>query len=47
MARGYPGERSAAVARERGEKGIPVAPKVWRELNDRAAELGVTPPDPA
>ncbi|MGW0816652.1 Ldh family oxidoreductase [Streptomyces viridiviolaceus] len=43
----YPGERSAAVARERGEKGIPVAPKVWRELTERAAELGVTPPGPA
>ncbi|MGW4317910.1 Ldh family oxidoreductase [Streptomyces sp. NPDC004684] len=40
----YPGERSASVARERGAKGVPVAPKVWRELNERAEQLGVTPP---
>jgi ureidoglycolate dehydrogenase (NAD+) len=37
----YPGERSAAVAAERAEKGIPVAPKVWRDLTERAWELGV------
>ncbi|NEB03442.1 Ldh family oxidoreductase [Streptomyces sp. SID13726] len=36
----YPGERSAMVAAERGAKGIPVPAKVWRELADRAAELG-------
>ncbi|MFB7651023.1 MULTISPECIES: Ldh family oxidoreductase [unclassified Streptomyces] len=41
----YPGERSAAVAVERGARGVPVAPKVWRELTRRAAALGVTPPD--
>lgn len=40
----YPGERSAAVAAERGEKGIPVAPKVWRELTERAEQLGVPVP---
>ncbi|MDT7840382.1 Ldh family oxidoreductase [Streptomyces justiciae] len=40
----YPGERSAAVAEERGEKGIPVPPKVWRELTDRAEQLGVPVP---
>lgn len=40
----YPGERSAAVAEERGEKGIPVAPKVWRELTERAEQLGVPVP---
>ncbi|MFD7709662.1 Ldh family oxidoreductase [Streptomyces sp. NPDC059785] len=40
----YPGERSAAVAAGRGAAGIPVAPKVWRELLDRAEQLGVTPP---
>jgi ureidoglycolate dehydrogenase (NAD+) len=40
----YPGERSAAVAAERGEHGVPVAPKVWRDLTDRAGRLGVTPP---
>lgn len=43
----YPGERSAAVAAERGEQGIPVAPKVWHELNERAAALGATVPAPA
>ncbi|MBD0844031.1 Ldh family oxidoreductase [Streptomyces sp. TRM68416] len=40
----YPGERSAAVAAARGERGVPVAPKVWRELTESAAKLGVTPP---
>ena len=40
----YPGERSAAVAAERGEKGIPVAPKVWRDLTEQAEKLGVTLP---
>ncbi|UUU29338.1 Ldh family oxidoreductase [Streptomyces sp. CA-210063] len=40
----YPGERSAAVAATRGEKGIPVAPKVWRELTQHAEKLGVTLP---
>ena len=41
----YPGERSAAVADERGARGIPVAPKVWRDLSERAADLGVTLPE--
>ncbi|MFD0054312.1 Ldh family oxidoreductase [Streptomyces sp. NPDC127168] len=41
----YPGERSAALAVERGARGMPVAPKVWGELTRRAAGLGVTPPD--
>ncbi|GGN20950.1 Ldh family oxidoreductase [Streptomyces fuscichromogenes] len=40
----YPGERSAAVAAERAAKGIPVAPKVWRELTERAEQLGVVAP---
>ncbi|MER5796214.1 Ldh family oxidoreductase [Streptomyces sp. NPDC001980] len=40
----YPGERSAAVAEERGAKGIPVASKVWRELTEHADRLGVTAP---
>ncbi|MEU9455473.1 Ldh family oxidoreductase [Streptomyces sp. NPDC048277] len=40
----YPGERSATVAEERGETGIPVAPKVWRELTEHADKLGVTAP---
>lgn len=40
----YPGERSAATAAERAADGIPVAPKVWRELTEHAARLGVTPP---
>ncbi|MFF4253816.1 Ldh family oxidoreductase [Streptomyces sp. NPDC001663] len=41
----YPGERSEAVAAERGEKGIPVASKLWRELTDAAAKLRVELPD--
>ncbi|MHA5052563.1 Ldh family oxidoreductase [Streptomyces sp. SD15] len=41
----YPGERSASVAVERAAKGVPVAPKVWRELTESAAKLGVTPPE--
>ncbi|MER5177666.1 Ldh family oxidoreductase [Streptomyces sp. NPDC002896] len=40
----YPGERSAALAEERGAKGVPVAPKVWRDLTERAEELGVALP---
>ncbi|NNN30288.1 Ldh family oxidoreductase [Streptomyces sp. S3(2020)] len=40
----YPGERSASVAVRRGEQGVPVAPKVWRELTENAEKLGVTPP---
>ncbi|MGP4091802.1 Ldh family oxidoreductase [Streptomyces sp. KR55] len=40
----YPGEHSAAVAAGRAEQGIPVAPKVWRELTEHAARLGVTLP---
>ncbi|MFF3504005.1 Ldh family oxidoreductase [Streptomyces sp. NPDC003247] len=43
----YPGERSAAVAAGRGEKGIPVAPKVWRDLTERAGKLGVALPETA
>ncbi|MCX4766532.1 Ldh family oxidoreductase [Streptomyces sp. NBC_01275] len=43
----YPGERSAAVAVGRGEKGVPVAPKVWRELTERAEKLGVALPEAA
>lgn len=43
----YPGERSAATADERGAQGIPVAPKVWRDLTDRAQELGVALPQAA
>lgn len=41
----YPGERSASVAVGRAEKGVPVAPKVWRELTESAGKLGVTPPE--
>ncbi|MEV5517744.1 Ldh family oxidoreductase [Streptomyces flaveolus] len=42
----YPGERSAAVAVERGANGLPVAPKVWRELTEHAAKHGIAPPLP-
>ncbi|MFA3873249.1 Ldh family oxidoreductase [Streptomyces sp. MMCC 100] len=40
----YPGERSAALAVQRGADGVPVAPKVWRDLTERAAASGITPP---
>ncbi|MGW1748374.1 Ldh family oxidoreductase [Streptomyces sp. NPDC002092] len=40
----YPGERSAGVAELRAAQGVPVAPKVWRELTESAAKSGVTPP---
>ncbi|MER6674059.1 Ldh family oxidoreductase [Streptomyces sp. NPDC000983] len=40
----YPGERSAAVAAGRAEEGIPVAPKVWRELTEAAGRFGIAPP---
>ncbi|MEV1025368.1 Ldh family oxidoreductase [Streptomyces sp. NPDC050264] len=40
----YPGERSAATADERGANGIPVAPKVWQQLTQAAAEKGVALP---
>ncbi|MGW2049638.1 Ldh family oxidoreductase [Streptomyces sp. NPDC001858] len=43
----YPGERSAAVADGRADKGIPVAPKVWRDLAERAGQLGVALPETA
>jgi ureidoglycolate dehydrogenase (NAD+) len=43
----YPGERSAATAAARAEQGIPVAPKVWRELAEHAARLGVGMPESA
>ncbi|GGL66204.1 dehydrogenase [Streptomyces fumigatiscleroticus] len=43
----YPGERSAAVAVERGERGVPVAPKVWRDLTEAAERFGITPPPAA
>ncbi|MFI8487878.1 hypothetical protein [Streptomyces rubrogriseus] len=39
-----PGERSAALAVERAADGVPVAPKVWRDLTERAGEYGITPP---
>ncbi|MEV7144253.1 Ldh family oxidoreductase [Streptomyces tauricus] len=42
----YPGERSAGVAAERGVRGIPVAPGVWRALTESAARFGITPPTP-
>lgn len=42
----YPGERSAALSAERGRTGVPVAPKVWRELLAKAEEFGVEPPRP-
>lgn len=40
----YPGERSAAVAAERGGGGVPVAAKVWSQLVAKAVEVGIKPP---
>ncbi|MFE5480951.1 Ldh family oxidoreductase [Streptomyces sp. NPDC056527] len=40
----YPGERSAATAADRTVRGIPVAPKVWKQLTEAAADRGVALP---
>ncbi|MEV6350142.1 Ldh family oxidoreductase [Actinoplanes sp. NPDC051851] len=40
----YPGERSAAVAAERTATGVPVAAKVWSEIQVAAEKLGVPLP---
>ncbi|MFD7326254.1 Ldh family oxidoreductase [Streptomyces sp. NPDC059875] len=40
----YPGERSAATAADRTAGGIPVAPKVWKQLTKVAADRGVALP---
>lgn len=39
----HPGERSDAVAARRGRSGVPVSPKVWRELLEKAGKPGITP----
>ncbi|MDF2119073.1 Ldh family oxidoreductase [Roseiarcaceae bacterium H3SJ34-1] len=39
-----PGERSELEAKERTEKGIPLSPRLRKELVDAAAKSGVTPP---
>jgi ureidoglycolate dehydrogenase (NAD+) len=41
----YPGERSAGVAAERAEKGVPVAPKVRGDLTANAEKFGVALPE--
>jgi ureidoglycolate dehydrogenase (NAD+) len=38
-----PGERGGREAELRRRSGIPLAPKLWRELNDIAHLLGVAP----
>ncbi|MQY27635.1 Ldh family oxidoreductase [Nocardia aurantia] len=43
----YPGESSSATAQHRATTGIPVAAKVWAELETAAEKLGVTVPAPA
>lgn len=40
-------EATAEVAVARTAKGIPVAPKVWRELTESAQKFGITPPGAA
>ena len=42
-----PGERGARTEAERGASGIPLGPKVWRELTEIATGLDVTVPAPA
>jgi LDH2 family malate/lactate/ureidoglycolate dehydrogenase len=39
-----PGEASARTRAERAERGLPVDPVTWAELNELCAELGVAPP---
>ena len=40
-----PGERGGREAQSRRHNGIPLAPKLWRELNDIAHALGIPPPN--
>jgi LDH2 family malate/lactate/ureidoglycolate dehydrogenase len=42
-----PGERGHRSEAERRATGIPLGPKVWRELTGAAGSLGVPVPDPA
>jgi LDH2 family malate/lactate/ureidoglycolate dehydrogenase len=42
-----PGERGRRCEAERRSSGVPLGPKVWRELTEAAAALGVTVPPPA
>ena len=42
-----PGERGCRTEAERRAAGIPLGPKVWRELTGAASSLGVPVPDPA
>jgi ureidoglycolate dehydrogenase (NAD+) len=42
----YPGERGAATAQTRAAQGVPIAAKVWKELQASAERLGVKPPQP-
>ncbi|GAA3208548.1 Ldh family oxidoreductase [Actinocorallia longicatena] len=42
----YPGERGASVAETRAADGVPVAAKIWSELQTAADKLGVAPPEP-
>jgi hypothetical protein len=41
-----PGERGARSERDRRQPGIPLGPKVWRELAGLADALGVPVPAP-
>jgi LDH2 family malate/lactate/ureidoglycolate dehydrogenase len=41
-----PGERGRRSARERGATGIPLGPKVWRELSEIATGLDIPVPAP-
>jgi LDH2 family malate/lactate/ureidoglycolate dehydrogenase len=39
-----PGERGGREAELRRRDGIPLSPKLWRELGEIARSLGVAPP---
>jgi LDH2 family malate/lactate/ureidoglycolate dehydrogenase len=41
-----PGERGRRTAKDRSATGIPLGPKVWRELSEIASTLNVPVPDP-
>ncbi|WP_329315017.1 hypothetical protein [Streptomyces sp. NBC_01262] len=40
-------ETTSEVAVARTDLGMPVAPKVWRELTQSVAKFGITPPGAA
>ncbi|GAA4912887.1 Ldh family oxidoreductase [Streptomonospora salina] len=43
----HPGERSADIAEQRGEQGVPVGAKVWADVSAAAERLGAALPPTA